>query len=288
MGTFVAERRTTASYKNHKVIIRPEDEWVVIENHHPPLVSADVYDTVQRLCHNRRRLNRTGTCGTLSGLIFCSDCGRKLALETTSDIHFYYICSGYRSAGYIPERKCTRHSVRQKDIEAIVLSKIRETVKMANEKTAAFSKKVYDSVNSDVAKSIKTKSIELSKSERRIAELDKFIKRIYEDNVVGKLSDDRFQKMMAEYESEQSVLENSVKILKTELSALNEKTVAVESFIKLAKQYSEIPELTPEIARSFVEKIIIHEPIYKEGSKRIKLSQEIHIYLTYIGEFNNE
>jgi Asp-tRNA(Asn)/Glu-tRNA(Gln) amidotransferase B subunit len=203
-------------------------------------------------------------------------------------VHFYYVCSGYRSAGYIPERKCTRHSIKQKDIENIVLNKIRETVKMANEETTAFAKKVYASVNSDVSKSIKTKNIELSKSERRIAELDKFIKRIYEDNVVGKLSDDRFQKMMSEYESEQSILEESVKTLKSELYALNEKTVAVESFIKLAKQYSEIPELTPEIARSFVEKIIIHEPIFKEGSKRIRLSQEIHIYFNYIGEFNNE
>jgi DNA invertase Pin-like site-specific DNA recombinase len=285
IGTFTALKRTTPSYKNHKIIERPKDEWVVIENHHPALIDTEIFEIVQRLCHNRRRITKRGDTGVLSGLIFCADCNSKLTIAYIRDWE-YYICSRYRSATNYSANKCTRHSINRRDLEAIVLAKIRETVALAKEDAAKFAEQVYSATNRDAEKAIKTKSAELSKAERRIAELDRIIKRIYEDNINGKLSDERFSKLLTDYETEQSELSPAIVSLKSEIDELRGKSANLQSFMNLVENCSEITELTADVARTLIERIVVHEPVYKDGHKRAREHQEIHIFFTYIGEFN--
>ncbi|GHV47740.1 recombinase [Clostridia bacterium] len=287
IGRYIANKHTTPSYKNHKRIIRPEEDWVVIERHHAEIVDIETFEIVQRIRANRRRMTKRGDIGMLSGLVFCPDCQSKLNLA-----HYgkwdYYICSKYRASTEYAVKKCTRHGISRGDLEKIVLSKIQSTVSLAKEDKEKFAEQINKFANKDIEKTIKAKAYELRKSERRISELDRLIAHIYEDNVKGKLSDERFQKMMSDYEAEQGKLKVGAITLKTELEELKNKTSNLQGFMNLVEQYGEITELTATLARSFIEKIIVHEPVYKTSSKKVKESQEVQIFLTFIGEFNIE
>jgi len=132
------------------------------------------------------------------------------------------------------------------------------------------------------------KTAELGKTQRRVAELDKIINRIFEEHVAGKLSDERFVKMLATYEAEQSQTITATQTLQAEIEELKSKMVNLKSFMKVVKQHGDITELTEETAQALIERIVVHEAVIKEGTKRVKESQQVDIYFTYIGQFNNE
>ncbi|MCL1904283.1 MAG: recombinase family protein [Oscillospiraceae bacterium] len=285
VGTYIAGKHTTPSYKNHKQIERPEEEWVVIENHHPAIVEIEIFETAQRLRDTRRRVTKGGDLGMLSGLIYCADCGFKLTRSLNRGYE-YYICSRYRKLRG-RETFCTRHGIRRDEIEALVLIKLRETLTLALSNREEFIKRVNKNSNINVEKTIKTKTTELEKSQRRIAELDTLIERIYEDHVSGVFDKERFTKMLSKYEKEQSELTVLIETLRIEIDEAKSKTANVQSFLKLAEQQGEITELTTETARTFIKKIVVHE-VVRENPKNVRSSpktQEVHIYLAYIGEF---
>ena len=151
-----------------------------------------------------------------------------------------------------------------------------------------FAEQVNNLANKDTAKAIRSKSGEIGKAERRIAELDTIISRIYEDHIVGKLTEERFKKMLDGYEAEQAALTTTAKTLRVEVEGLKSKTANLQNFMNLVAQHSQITDLTAEVARMFIEKIIVHEAILENASRRSPKSQEVHIFLSYIGEFNIE
>jgi hypothetical protein len=290
IGTLVSQRYTTSSYKNHKVVIRPEDEWVVIENHHPPIVDLVTFEAVQRLRNNRRRRTKNGEKPLLSGLVKCFDCGHNLTYcyqgkgEHRVPI---FICSMYRTSDCHNTRPCSRHFIKIPDLEKMTLTAIQETVNLAKNDKQNFTQKILNSTNKDTIKAIKSKIAELNKAELRMSELDRYITRIYENSVDGKLNKDRFNKMMSLYETEQNTLTEKADSLRAEITELNAKTANIESFIKLVSRFGKITELTDEIARTFINKIEVHEPVPKPGRQRSYESQQVDIYLTYIGKWSN-
>ena len=284
IGTYTASKHTTAFYKNHKRIERPEDEWVVIENHHPAIVEVEIFETVKRLRSARRRITVRKDNGALSGLMFCADCNCKLTLSHCKKD--YYVCSKYRLKEPWNTRSCTRHSIPRDDIERVAMAKICETVELAIHDRYKFIECVNKNTNHDTEKAIKSKTTELGKVQRRVVELDAIISKIYEDRVAGIIDEPRFIKMLGGYEYEQSSLTTAVETLQAEIEDLRSKTANVESFIRLAEQHSEITELTDEVARSFIERIVVHEAEREiPGNVHSKKTQEIHVFLTYIGEF---
>jgi DNA invertase Pin-like site-specific DNA recombinase len=287
-GKFVALKSTTQSYKNHKQVALPEDEWIVIENHHPPLVSDEEFETAQRLRQNRRRRSKNGEIGVLGGLAFCADCNAPMTICNSAK-YSYYICSRYRSYNNLfNESDCTRHTIVRADLEKIALSRIQETVSFAKANKEEFTKIVYRSSNEENEKAITAKTAEFVKLQRRIAELDKIISRIYEDHVAGKINDERFGKMLSGYEAEQSELLSSANDLQTKIDGLKEKAAKLDGFTELVEQLGAVTELTDEAARTFIERIVVHEPVYKDAAHRHKESQKIQIHLMYLGEFVNE
>ena len=287
IGQLVSQKTTRQSYKNHKIVYRPEDDWVVIDNHHTPIIDMETFETVQKLRANRRRPTKMGDMGALSGLIFCADCSSKLAISRNTakrDEFQYYICSGYRNSHNRHYAKCSRHSIKRKDIEAIVHEKIVEVAGFVRKDKVKFAEAVQKATTKDNARAVKHKTAELSKAERRNTELDKIIKRLYEDNVAGRLNDERFMKFLADFETEQSELESDIAALRMELDEIKNKTANLESFIELVSRHTEITELTAEVARTFIDKVVVHEAVYKENS-RIKLSQEVTVIFNCIGEF---
>jgi hypothetical protein len=287
-GTFISQRYTTPSYKNHKHYERPRDEWVVIENHHPAIIGHETFDIVQKLRASRHRPPKQGERGALSGLLFCSDCGASLISASGTSKYSYYVCSHYRKASKLFRTECSRHSIKRPDAEQIVLAKIQEAVSLAQTDKRKFAERVHKSTNRDNERSMKAKNAELAKAERRIAELDKIIKRIYEDLISERISEERFGKMLSDYEAEQAGLTAKCEALKSEVEEIKSKAANLESFLKLIEGQSEITELTADIARRYVDMIVVHEAVYREGTKSVKESQTVQVLLNCIGEFEQD
>lgn len=287
IGKLVSQKYSTPSYKNQKHIVRPEEDWVVVDHHHEPIIDNETFETVQRLRANRRRQTKTaGECTALSGLLFCADCNSKLAISCNTAKYQYYVCTLYRNSNKHYRNDCTRHGIRREDIEQLVLEKIQETIAFAQGNKAKFAELIHKATIKDGERAIKGKTSELAKADRRIAELDKIIKRIYEDNVAGKLSDERFTKMLGDYEAEQEELVSGTETLRAEVEEIRGKTANLQSFMNIVERCSDISELTADVARTFVDRIVVHEPVYRADKPKVKESQEIHIYLNFIGEFN--
>jgi len=294
IGNLVSQRRTTPSYKNHKFIIRPEEDWVITEGHHEPIIEKEVFDLAQKLRDGRRRKpsKRTGECSPLSGLVWCSDCGSRLSLARQGDIKYtYYICSKYRNSEKHYKAACSRHGIRRDILENLVLDKIKEVWQYATRNKVDFAEKVRRRSSKESAKAIKSKTAALGKADRRIAELDIIIQKSYEDNALGKLSDERFAVILKKSETEQKNLVDSTAALRSELEDLRVKTINVETFIKLAERYTEITEITAEIARTFIDKIIVHEFVMVDNPKRKghqTRTQEVEIIFNCIEKFDSE
>jgi DNA invertase Pin-like site-specific DNA recombinase len=291
IGNLVSQKRTSQSYKNKKYYIRPEDEWAITENHHEPIIEKEIFDLVQKLRDGRRRRQskKTGECSVLSGLIWCHGCGCRHSLAQQGGIKYtYYICSKYRNSRKHYKPVCTRHGIRKDILEDLILEKIREVWQYATQNKVEFAEKVRKRSNQESAKAIKSKTASLNKTDRRIAELDTIIQKSYEDNALGKLSDERFGVILNNSESEQKTLLNSTAALREELDDLCEKTANAETFIKLAERYTEITEITAEIARTFIDRVIIHEVVMVDNPNRKghkSRTQEIEIIFNCIEKF---
>lgn len=294
IGNLISQKTTTPSYKNHKKIKRGKEDWVVIENHHAPIIDTEIFELVQQLRDGRRRKpsKRTGECSPLSGFLRCSDCGSKHSLVSQHEGRYqYYICSYHRNSEKHYRAACSRHGIRRDEIEKIVLAKIEEVWKYALENKSEFAEKVRMQSSKESAKAIKSKTAELGRADRRIAELDRIIKRIYEDHIAEKLSSERFEKMLADYEAEQSGLVAGTASLRAEVEEIQSKTANAQNFIKLAERYTEIAEMTAELARIFIDRIVIHEAVMVDNPKRKghqTRTQEVHIFFNCIGDFDIE
>lgn len=294
IGHMTSQKYTTPSYKNKKRLVRPEEDWVVIENHHPPIIDIETFELVQKLRANRRRHIKMDDYGVLSGLLWCADCDHKLRLASARDKkHQYYICQAYSNAISHFTVECTRHSIRRDVVESIALAKIQETVKFTRDDKEAFTSQAQAMSQRDSIDSIKLKTSELAKAERRIAELDNIIKRTYEDNISGKLNDSLFAKFQKDYEDEYSLITEKAEILKADIEKLRGKMADIQSFMKLVEEHGDVTELTADVARRFIDKIVVHEATTildtesktQKGKPRQKRKQDVRVFINCIGEF---
>ena len=281
LGHTVNFKTRKKSYKSKKKIHNPESEWLVFENTHEPIWTESMAEAVRLARQFKRRPTKMGEMGMFSGMLFCADCGGILyqcrATGFRKDQE-YYICSGYRKGKHICP---TPHSIRTVILEELVLQNLREIVSFARAREDRFVQLVMDMDLKERNKGLSKKRKLLCDSEKRIAELDVIFKRLYEDNISGKLTDERFHKLSTDYEAEQAGLQVQVETLRVEIGAMEGQTANVDRFLSIVKQYTDIPELTPHILHEFVEKIIIHnaEDPYSRTNRR----QEVDIYYKGIG-----
>jgi hypothetical protein len=290
LGERVLQKHTTVSYKNHTRIIRPEEEWCVFPGHHAPLVSVEEFELVQRLRSVRRKISYTGDLGVLNGLLQCSDCGDNLRIATdTKKGYSWYMCRNYANSVCAGTgHSCTRHSINRKLLEELVLEELQRVTEFARSDRAKFAEAIRSEKDKVHQKALRAKTMQLAKGEKRIAELDAIINRVYEDHVAGRLSDDRFDKMLSTYQSEQAALAAEAAALRTEISAAKEKADCIENDLAPCEIYTDFSELTAEVARTFIEKIVVHESVKAPGHKWKKVSQQIDIHFTFIGEVPKE
>ena len=226
-------------------------------------------------------IRKMGEMGMFSGMMFCADCGAVLyqcrATGFRKDQE-YYLCSGYRKGKHVCP---TPHSIRTVILEELVLHNLREIVSFARVHEDRFVQMVMDTDMKQRNKDLAKKKKLLADAEKRIVELDNIIKRLYEDNITGKLTDERFHKLSLDYENEQRDLNGQVVLLREEIEAAESKSADVSRFLSIVKQYTEIPELTPFILHEFVEKIVIHNAT--DPHSKTNRRQEVDIYYKGIG-----
>ncbi len=281
LGHTVNFKTHTKSYKNKKRVDNDPSEWLIFENTHEAIIDQVTFDTVQRIRDGRRRVTPMGEMPILSGMVFCADCGRKLyqvrgvCLEKLHQSE-YMVCSTYRKK----KGQCTSHQIRNCVLEAILLQQIQAVTAYACENEDDFIRLVTESTEQDLNRKLKECKKEYEFAKQRVDKLDDIIRRLYEDNIEGKITDERFVKMTADYENEQHQLKLQLSELQKEIDSTVNKTDNAAQFLKLVRKYDSITELDAEIIRTFVSKVIVHHPDKSSGHRR----QQVDVVFNLIGE----
>lgn len=277
-GDTVNFRSTTKSFKNKKRVDRPESEWIIFENTHPAIVDRDTFKLVQKIREGRHRQTRTGKVSIFSGLVFCEDCGQKMYYQSGKKDRRdppHFMCSSYSKN---PDT-CTSHYIGERTLTNLVLESMRRVFLNIQAFEKEFVRKQVESYGSDKKKELTAKRREFEKAKKRIAEIDKLIQRIYEDDVIGKLSDERFATLSNTYETEQKELKEKLPEMESYLEAETDKTVNLQKFVQKVKAITEPTELTGELVHEFIDKIVVSAARYLDG----KRYQIIDIYYNGVG-----
>lgn len=258
-GDILNFKTYSKSYKNKKRIDNDRENWVVFKDVHEPIIDRAVWEQVQQKRGTRRR-RRTGDGekNMFSGLLVCADCGNNLHYhfnQGNPEIK-YFNCSNYKGN----RGTCTStHYVRVDFLEQVVLGEIKRLTKFASHYEDDFVKAVMGSSQQSVALDRKLKEKELVALQARDEELDGLFERIYEDNVSGKLSDDRFSKMSRRYEEEQKEVSEKIKTLRSEMDKLSSKSVTADMFISNVRKYTRAKVLTPRMLNELIDRIEVHQ-----------------------------
>ena len=293
-GAAVINRKTSKSYKDHRKYVKPEDEWIIHENAHPAIIDDQTWETVQRIRSNRRQVQRkTYDKGALEGSIYCLDCGDRLYAKRNSRSnqdgsvrnYCYYICKNSRT--YSDNSTCTSHSIQREALEAVVLKDLQRVIRLAKTDERKFTEKLTAASTRENERGLQKAKNELAKAKTRIGTLDRIVSKLYEDNVEGKISDERFGTMLAGYEAEQTGLRARAAELESLINDATAQTAGIESFLRLVRSFTEITELTPEIVHEFISSVRVGEAVYTPPQYshwgRGK-TQEIQITYNFIGD----
>ena len=297
MGHTVNFRAHKESYKDKTPVKRPPEEWVIFENTHEAIVDPETWQLAQKLKKTTRRTDTIDEANPLTGLMFCADCGEKMynhrgRTRTEYDENgqpvkkritgtSHYACGGWSRAHATFKTGCSEHYVNSDSVKALILDTIRSVSKYAIENEDEFIRKVREASELRQAEAAKDLKRKIAKSQKRSAELDGLIKKLYEAYASGKLAEKRFELLSAEYEQEQAELEKVIAEDQSELDAFNADTARVDRFLALARKYTDFTELTTPMINEFVDKILVHEPDRSSGER----IQEIEIYLNFVGKF---
>ncbi|WP_101773822.1 recombinase family protein [Peptostreptococcus faecalis] len=289
LGHTVNFRTKKQSYKSKKKIFNDPSEWAIFENTQEPIIDESVFLIVQNIRQSRCRPNKMGEMGMFSGLLFCADCGATMYQCRTNYFkpeQEYYLCSTYRKDRTICNNT---HSIRTMPLTEVVLQNLREAISYVTQYKDDFIREAAETDMRTRDKVLMQKKDALAQAEKRIIELDVIFKRIYEDNISGKLTDERFIKLSRDYELEQDNLKSTAKVLREEVKQQEKCKTNVKSFMAIANKYTDFTELDATILNEFVDKILISKTSGQRGrraSDTITKVQEIEIVYNFIGAFD--
>ena len=296
MGDTVNFRTKKLSYKDKVAVKNDSDEIVVFTDTHEAIIDRKTWYMVQELRKTKRRINTEGESNPFVGKIFCADCGGKMhyrnegkragrkwrglpdgSVRTTPAC---YNCGNYNNSHDQSEKVCCSHNIQAKVIDQLVLETIQYACKSVRMDERAFVESIRSA--SEIREQSEAKKLKaaLKHQEKRYAELDILLKKVYEDNALGRLPDKRYEMLSAGYEKEQAELEQSIKACREQLTQYDEDTDRTEEFLALVHKYTDITELTPVIINEFVDKILVHKAEKIDGERVM----EIEIYLNFIGK----
>lgn len=296
MGDTVNFRTKKLSYKDKVAVKNDSDEIVVFTDTHEAIIDRKTWYMVQELRKTKRRINTEGESNPFVGKIFCADCGGKMhyrnegkragrkwrglpdgSVRTTPAC---YNCGNYNNSHDQSGKVCCSHNIQAKVIDQFVLETIQYACKSVRMDERAFVESIRSASEIQEQSEAKKLKAALKHQEKRYAELDILLKKVYEDNALGRLPDKRYEMLSAGYEKEQAELEQSIKACREQLTQYDEDTDRTEEFLALVHKYTDITELTPVIINEFVDKILVHKAEKIDGERVM----EIEIYLNFIGK----
>lgn len=285
MGHTVLGKTITVNYKGKKRRKAAPEELMVFKNTHEAIVDEETWQLAHKLKKTVRRNSYSDRpANPLTGLVFCADCGHKMThrqpspyQEKVYDAHDAYICGSYRQL----TRDCTMHFIKTSVLQDLILSAIREVSTFVRNDEKEFLKLVREETDAGIEKEVREQKKRLHKAEKRIAELDGLIKKLYEGNATGRIPDKHFDRMLAEYDKEQSSLEQEVSELQQAISTQTQDIESPRKFVALVKRYTDFTELTTPMLNEFIEKVIVHEAT----GGRLNRTQKVDIYFNFIGNF---
>ncbi len=277
-GCMVNLKTTTVSYKVHKLIRKPEEEWSIVSNAQEAIIDENTWLRVQELRKNKRRPTATGKTSLFSGLVFCADCGSKLhfcAAKSLKADQEFFRCANYKSG----RGECTIHYIRNVVLEQIVSVAVSDLADFVTCHESFFLQMIGKQQSAGKDQNIRSIKSDITAEKHRVDEIDRLIAKLYEDNFAGKLSDERYSRMAAKYEKEQAELLQSVSTKEKELAQLERESVDIRLLLAGLREYSSMETLTPEVVNKIIKRIEVHNSEMVNGHKRVR----IDIHFTGVG-----
>ena len=277
-GCAVNFKSTTVSYKVHRRVEHPKEEYQIIPNKQEPIISEEEWLRVQELREHRRRPTATGRQSLFSGLVYCPDCGAKLyfcAAKSLKPNQEFYCCSNYKSG----RGSCTVHYIRNVVLEQLVMEAISDLADFVRCYEPVFLYMLAKKNNALKKAELQKLKHTVEKSQQRIVDLDRLIEKIYEDNALGRLSDERYARMMASYEKEQKRLIEEVEQSQKTLAESEQQTVDLRLMLRTLRELTDVKELTPTLVNSLIQRIEVHSNDKSSGHCYVK----VDIYFTAVG-----
>ena len=276
--------KTRKHFKDKKSHYVPEDEWTIFENTHEAIIDQQTFDLVQKIRGNVRRYpDGWGEAAPLTGLLYCADCGGKMYVHRTNNGKriSQYTCSQYSK---VPVGKLctTQHRINEDVVLSLVSEMLKAIAEYAKHDRAEFVRVVQEAQSSQQTAEVKKQRIRLATAKQRVSELEVLLCKIYEDNILGKLSDSRYATLDAQYEKEQSELTAEISVLEKAVKSYEKHEKDADRFIALIGKYENFDKLTIAMLNEFIEKILVHE---RDRKGSIQTTQEVEIYFNFVGRF---
>ncbi len=267
------------SYKLKKRIPNEPEDMFYLPDTQEAIVSQAQFDRVQELRKNKRRPVKAERQGLFSGLLFCADCGSKLHFATSKRFEGKqdcYVCCHYKSN----RGTCTAHYIREDVLREIVLERIRAVNEYIRDDVDAFQEEWLQCRRTDQERSIRDDKKKVEQAKKRLFDLDVIISWLYEDYVLGNLSQDRYKKMSADYEAEQERLKLEIEVIEEWVEQREEMNDGLDAFIVLTQKYVDVEELTQTIVNEYIKKIVVYAPDKSSG----KRTQKVKIYFNFVDD----
>ena len=276
--------KTRKHFKDKKSHYVPEDEWTIFENTHEAIIDQQTFDLVQKIRGNVRRYpDGWGEAAPLTGLLYCADCGGKMYVHRTNNGKriSQYTCSQYTKVPFGTLCK-TQHRINEDVVLSLVSEMLKAIAEYAKHDRAEFVRVVQEAQSSQQTAEVKKQRTRLATAKQRVSELEVLLCKIYEDNILGKLSDSRYATLDAQYEKEQSELTAEISVLEKAVKSYEKHEKDADRFIALIDKYENFDKLTIAMLNEFIEKILVHE---RDRKGSIQTTQEVEIYFNFVGRF---
>ncbi|WP_182429121.1 DUF4368 domain-containing protein [Clostridium sp. AF37-7] len=276
--------KTRKHFKDKKSHYVPEDEWTIFENTHEPIIDQQTFDLVRKIRGNVRRYpDGWGEAAPLTGLLYCADCGGKMYVHRTNNGKriSQYTCSQYTKVPCGTLCK-TQHRINEDVVLSLVSEMLKAIAEYAKHDRAEFVRVVQEAQSSQQTAEVRKQRTRLATAKQRVSELEVLLCKIYEDNILGKLSDSRYATLDAQYEKEQSELTAEISVLEKAVKSYEKHEKDADRFIALIDKYENFDKLTIAMLNEFIEKILVHE---RDRKGSIQTTQEVEIYFNFVGRF---
>ena len=280
-GKLIYGKQKNKSMKSKQKVRCPREDWVIVENCHESIVTQKLWDSAHRMLDGKRRPTQTGEVQMFAGLLYCADCGHALVYSQRKrkdgSYHGAYSCWMYKTHG---KEYCASNYITYDVVYELVLKDVRRVLKSFRKDKQAFEEYLNSHFSDSSGRRLKALESDLEHRLERITEIGRVLDKLYEDNALSRISDERYEQMTQSYSTEQEELRKSIPEARAEIATLKAKTDAADRFISVIDKFTDVKEFNAEILNELIDKIVIHHKEKVGG----RIYQQVEIYYRFVGE----